>query len=110
MTQIVVPDLTAILSVFGLGTVVFSVYLYFRNPQIKTDQTTLKLEDKIKALEKDNSDLKTDIQKQFIEIKETHIRSIEGDIKTLTTAVNDLSKTVVRLSTIIDERIPKQNI
>lgn len=102
MTQITISNLTLIISlvvgIFGLFGTIFGIYLYFRNPQIKTDQVTLKLRDDL-----------TDLQKQMVEVKETHLRSVEGDIKTLTAAVNDLSKTVVKLSTIIDERIPKNN-
>lgn len=96
MTQITVPDLTFILSILSICGIIFSVYLYFRNPQIKTDLATSKLGDDIK-----------DLQRQITDVKETHLKSVENDIKTLTSAVNELSKTVVRLSTIIDERIPK---
>ncbi len=97
MTQIVIPDPNLILATIAMGSLLFGIYNYFRNPQIKTDQVTLKLRDDL-----------NEVQKQVTEIKETHIRSVEIDIKTLTTAVNDLSKTVIKLSTIIDERIPKQ--
>lgn len=96
MTQIVVPDLTLILVILSICGIVFSIYLYFRNPQIKTDQVTLKLRDDV-----------TDLQRQILEVKENHLKSVENDIKILTAAVTDLSKTVVKLSTIIDERIPK---
>lgn len=99
MTQIVIPDLTVLLAFLGICGVVFSVYLYFRNPQIKTDQVTLKLQEDMVA-----------IKKELTEVKENHIRSIESDVKALTQAVNDLSKTVIKLSTIIDERIPKNNV
>lgn len=102
MTQITISNLTLIITlivgVFGLFGTIFGIYLYFRNPQIKTDQVTLKLSDDVK-----------DLQKQLTEVKETHLKSVETDIKTLTTAVNDLSRTVIKLSTIIDERIPKGN-
>ena len=80
----------------GLFGTVFTIYSYFKNPQIKTDQTTITL----------SSDV-TELKKQITEIRETHLRNVEKDMKDLTAAVNDLSKTVVRLSTIIDERIPK---
>jgi Tfp pilus assembly protein PilN len=96
MTEITIPNLTLVLSIISICGAMFTVYLYFRNPQIKTDQDTIRLRDEL-----------TEIQRQIKEIKETHIRSVEADIKTLTTAVNELSKTVVKLSTIIDERIPR---
>lgn len=86
------------LNIVTIVGIIFAVYLYFRNPQIKTDQTTIKLRDDI-----------TDLQRQITDVKETHLKSVESDIKTLTSSVNELSKTVVKLATIIDERIPKGN-
>ncbi len=86
---------TIIFVISILGTI-FGVFHYFKNPQIKTDQTTGKLSDDLIAL-----------RKEVLEIKETHLRSVEQDIKNLTASVNELAKTVIRLSTIIDERIPK---
>lgn len=77
---------------------IFAVYLYFRNPQIKTEQITLGLDQKFENL-----------QKQVTELRETHLKSVENDLKILTTSVNELSKTVVKLATIIDERIPRSN-
>src|SRR4051794_13393470 len=88
--------LTFILGFVALFSVAFNVYARFRNPQIAADTAVAKLRDDFDGLNRIVS-----------EIKETHLRSVEKDIKDLTAAVNDLSKTVVRLSTIIDERIPK---
>lgn len=96
MQTITLTGLNFMLALIGIIGVIFSVYFYFRNPQIKTDQITLKLQNDFIGL-----------QKQIVELKETHLRAMENDIKILTAAVNELSKTVVKLSTIIDERIPK---
>lgn len=83
---------------FGLSIValLFTIYNYFRNPQIKTDQETQSLRGEINTI-------RTEVK----EIKETHLRSLEAEIKSLNTSVNELSKTVVKLATIIDERIPR---
>ena len=96
MIQITPQTITLILGMVSIIGVVFSIYLYFRNPQIKTDQITLKLREDIDGL-----------QKSLSEVKETHLKNVEADIKGLTNSVNELSKTVIKLSTIIDERIPK---
>jgi len=85
-----------ILNVIYLLGIIFAIYIYFRSPQEKSNLTQAKLSDDIK-----------DLQRQITDVKETHLKSMETDLKTLTNAVNELSKTVVRLSTIIDERIPK---
>lgn len=80
----------------AIASAVFAVYSYFRNPQIKTDQDTLKLRGEIDEL-----------KKEILEIKTTHIKNIESDMKDLTQTINQLAIQVTRLSTIIDERIPK---
>lgn len=96
MNQITLQNITF---AFSIIAILFSAYNSFRKPQIEIDKTSISLRDDVNA-----------IQKQIIEIKETHLRSVEMDVKTLTNAVNELSKTVVKLSTIIDERIPRVNL
>lgn len=88
--------ITFLLGIVAVISVLFNVYNSFRNPQIRADQVDIKFREEIDTL-----------KKTVQEIKETHLRTVEQDIKNLTSAVNDLSKTVVRLSTIIDERIPR---
>lgn len=83
----------------GIIAIIFSVYRSFKEPQIKTDQESIKLSDRI-----------ANVEKSVVEIREKHLTSVESDLKQLNAAINDLAKTVVRLSTIIDERIPKTNI
>jgi hypothetical protein len=90
--------LTITISIANLIGLLFAIYLYFRNPQIKSDQTDIGFRGEIDG-----------IKKQIQEIKETHLKTVEQDIKNLTISVNDLGKTVIRLATIIDERIPKSS-
>lgn len=82
--------ITSVLGIF------LNVYNSWRKPQIASDTSLASLRNEIETL-----------KKTVTEIRETHLRTVENDIKNLTTAVNDLGKTVIRLSTIIDERIPK---
>lgn len=83
---------------FGLGIlgVIFTVYKSFTNPQIETDKEAA-------TLKNDITNLKAEIK----EIKETHLRALETEIKALNHSVGELSGTVIKLATIIDERIPK---
>lgn len=82
--------------ILGLLGVLYTVY---RNVVQNPGTNATKLEDRV-----------SNIEKVVQEIKETHLRTVEQDIKNLTTSVNELSKTVVRLATIIDERIPKGSV
>lgn len=74
----------------------FNVYLHFRNPQIRTDQAALKLREDVDTL-----------SKSLTEVREKHLVSVEKDLKDLAGTIHSLSLNVTRLSTVIDERIPK---
>lgn len=85
-----------ILNVIYLLGIIFAIYIYFRTPQEKAQLITSKLSEDVK-----------DLQRQITDVRETHLKSVETDLKTLTSAVNQLSITVATLSTIINERIPR---
>ncbi len=85
-----------IMFILGLIGIIVTVYKSLTAPQIQSDKVDIKMEDRLSTLEK-----------VVIEIREKHLTSVEGDIKALNITIQDLAKNVVRLSTIIDERIPK---
>lgn len=88
--------LTFIIGIIAVVSIIINVYKSISKPQVDQDKMTVKLQDDIIHL-----------KKEIFDIKETHLRAVESDVKSLTKAVNDLSITVVKLATIIDERIPK---
>lgn len=96
--EITATTLTFIIESVNILGIIFAVYLYFRNPQIKTDQEVINFKNEIDNLKKDISD-----------IRETHLRNLEAEIKGLRESVVGLSLNVNTLSTIINERIPKGN-
>ncbi len=81
-----------LIAIGTLGSMLFAAFKFLQSPNNKND----KLNDKI-----DN------LKKEFDELKETQLKAVQADVKSLTGAVNSLSITVTRLTTIIDERIPK---
>ncbi len=94
---------TSILTIIGVlvasGGTMFSIFFYFQKPQLALERRVAKLEDNDKEQDKTIILIKTDHTKSSEEMQK--------EMKELTMAVNELSKTVVRLSTIIDERIPR---
>lgn len=76
----------------------FTIFLYFRNPQENLEKKYVALEVKHK-----------DLEKQIEEIKTTNIIAINKNVADLTGTVNKLEIAVAKLSTIIDERIPKKH-
>lgn len=80
-----------------VATNVFQVYLYFRNPQVDMEKKYISLVDGLAAM-----------QKEIKDIKETNIISINKNVTELSSTVKSLEISVAKLSTVIDERIPKK--
>lgn len=88
--------LTFILSIVAILGVIFNVYNSYRSPQIETDKETL-------TLRQDFFNLRSEVK----EVKENYLKALQIEVKNLSDNVNELAKTVIKLSTIIDERLPK---
>jgi hypothetical protein len=97
MTSMTIPITTeGVLFVVTIASVVFAIYQSFKKPQDKQELDNVKLADRI-----------SEVERQVIEVRQTHLVAVEKDFKELTTQVQSLALSVTRLSTIIDERIPK---
>lgn len=96
MALLTPQNIGMIVGLVNLIGLLFAIYLYFRNPQIKTDQDTALLREEMAQIKKD-----------FTELKTNQLTLMQNDIKKLSETIQDLSKTVIKLSTIIDERIPR---
>lgn len=95
--------------------VVFIVYNYFRNPQIKADKIDALLEQKIKLTNESNERRFTEINssvKNAFELAFNHSNSVEVKVDSLTNSVNNMnlqmSNEITKLSTIIQERLPQK--
>lgn len=88
--------ITFILGLAAIVSIILSVYNSIRNPQVKGESIAQKQQSEIEEL-----------KKLYSELKETHIKSVEKDIKDLTMEISNLKTTLVKLATIIEERIPK---
>lgn len=85
--------------VFALGLLgtIFTVYNYFRTPQIKSEQSDALMGSEI-----------THIKESITNLKDNHIHSLEVKVDGLSSEVGSLKVTMIKLATIIDERIPKK--
>ena len=123
-----------VMFVLGLLAIMFSVYHYFKNPQeeLETKQalTDKDLSNKATLLAQKEVENKAVIiaqqlqwtieynDKRFLEIQtnikeafslaQNHSNEALAGIKELTVVVNSMGNSITRLSTIIDERIPKK--
>lgn len=92
-----IVDYQTLVYVLGIGGSIFGVYSYFRNPQIKAER-----EDSIMALNI------IQLQKDFANLRDNHIHTIDQKINASSEVVSKLALQVERLSTIIEERIPRK--
>lgn len=102
---------TNILFVLGLLGTLFSVYNYFRNPQIKSETADALIEQKLKYINEANDTRFKTMQDSISSITaqtQNHIHTIDTKVDTLVKSMNETNIRVAKLTTIIDERIPKR--
>jgi len=97
MESLITP--TNILFVIGLLGTIFTIYNYFRDPQVKSEKM-----DAITAIQIDG------LQKDVKAVMSNHLPHIDQRLNSLHESINTTNQNVVRLATIIDERIPKKTI
>ena len=83
--------------VLGLLAILFSIYRYFKDPQIKSDQTDGILTLEIKQL-----------KEEIINLKDNHIHSLREAIVNTNNNLNNLTVQVAKLSTVVEERLPRK--
>lgn len=89
------PD--TIMFALGIGGVIFSIYSYFRNPQINLEKSDSLLELTLKNLQTD-----------LINLRDNHVHTLQTSINNTNDNLGKLALEVTRLATIIDERIPRK--
>ncbi len=94
MINLTYENITFALGILG---VIFTAYNYFRNPQIKTDESLLVLSNKYDTL-----------NALVINLRDNHIHTIDETLKEQNKDINNLALEMKALTTIIDERIPRK--
>ena len=109
MESILTPS--NVMFALGIIGILFSVYRYFKDPQTKSEQTD--------ALMKQQIDWQmTATEKRFASMQESfnslllqsnnHIHTVDTKVDKVNEAMIEMGKSIVQLSTIINERIPKK--
>ena len=95
----------------GLLAIIFTVYNYFKNPQIKSDKTDALMDQRLKWNTESSDKRFAEIQKNFEDLllqSNNHIHTVEIKVDTVTMNMNIMSNEITKLSTIIEERIPRK--
>ena len=96
----------------GILAAIFGVYSYFKNPQIKSDKTDALIGQQLKFIQESNDRRFAEVHdeiKAVVATNQNHVHTIDTKVEVLTNSVTQLGKDVVRLATIIEERIPSRN-
>ena len=103
-------NIAFIIGIFGVLGVIFTVYNYFKDPQIKGDKRDALLAQQVQWQNEGNERRFKEIQDNFQGMllqSNNHIHTVEVKVDSLATSVNCMGNEVTKLSTIIEERIPK---
>lgn len=114
--------------VFGILAIIFSVFNYFKNPQIKLEKKQAidnkEEESRAKIFSRELELMKQESDRRFGEmgvrmdraltLAENHTHTVDTKVDNLTKESNDwhlkISNEMTELSTIIKERIPNKNV
>lgn len=120
MTDLLTPS--NITFSLGIISMIFGVFLYFRNPQEALDKREAlnqkETDGKAALLAQQMQWEKEATEKRFAELglriteamtlAQNHIHTVDTKVDGLSTEVGKMSNSITRLSTIIEERIPKK--
>lgn len=98
---------------FTLGVLgaIFSVYAYFRNPQVESDKRDALVALQLKTFMDATADRFKEMQGNFNQLllqSANHIHTVDTKVETLATNMNVMSNEITKLGTIIEERFPKK--
>lgn len=107
------PNITFAL---GILAIIFSIYNYFKNPQIEEDKKGSLLAQQVQW-EKDITEKRfTEMGSRMdaaLTLAQNHTHTIDVKVDGLIAMVNDMNlkvtSEITKLSTIIDERVPRKN-
>jgi len=100
-----------IMFVLGLLAIMFSIFRYFREPQEKAEKTDALMDQQMRWTSDATENRFKSMQESFNSLllqSNNHIHTVETKVDRLHEGMGVLGQEVVKLATIIDERIPKK--
>ncbi len=97
--------------VLGIVGILFTVYNYFREPQVKSDKTDALLAQQLQWSEQGTDRRFKDMQDRFdllVAANQNHLHTVDTKVDALRNDFGKMEQSITRLSTIIEERIPKK--
>jgi len=97
--------------VIGLGGILYTAFRAFYDPQKKSETNDLLMDQKANFLSEIYERRFKEIQTRFNELasqNQNHLHTLDTKMDEIRECTSVISRDVVRLQTIIDERIPKK--
>lgn len=92
--------------IIAIVSIAFAIYYTFANPQRQTEQILLGVESKLNIHEKVQEQYQVTVAEALKLIKEGDLVDLKRDILENRNEINRLNESIVKLQTIIEERIP----
>jgi len=86
-------NLQLVISIATLGAIIFAIYKYFRDPDIKSQQEIMLMKQSCELRHKN-------LDSAIVGIKENHLKHLEAD-------VIDIKRDITKILTILEERNKK---
>lgn len=109
MDIITIPN---IMFAIGILSLIFTVYHYFKNPQIKGEQKDALFAQAMKFMTESNERRFKDMQESFQALllqSNNHINTVDTKVENLTASINNMGREICVLATKIEERIPPKS-
>lgn len=95
----------------GIVGIIFSIYRYFRDPQVKSEKSDALMEQRIQ-FEREATALRFKDMQDGINaanaLAQNHIHTVDTKVDGLINVVGQMGRDIVQLRTIIEERIPRK--
>lgn len=98
--------------ILGLLGILFSVYHYFKNPQIAGDKKDALLAQQVQWMVEASDRKFKEMQDSFQALllqSNNHIHTVDTKVENVSLVISEMGKEITKLTTIIEERIPRKN-
>ena len=109
METLLIPS--NIMFALGIFGVVFSIYRYFKDPQVSNEKKDALLRQEVQWTKEGNDIRFAELQNSFKDLllqSNNHIHTVDVKVDKVVETTARLSNEVTKLATIIEERIPRK--
>lgn len=108
--ELTAQNLNYLLAVIALASVAFTVWNKVSKPQVDSEKKDALLAQQVQwqteATERRFTEMQGSIEKAFL-LAQNHVHTVDTKVESLTTIITSMGNQIVKLQTILEERLPK---